>query len=252
MRPRWLEEREAAIRRFFALPPALPLCPADALPQLTEAQQLGLRQFNLEWHVIPTAEALPFDEAYTARLYPLRPESFNEVGQWAETCAETLRRGHARHQGRVIGVETTLKPRYLPHNQQAYGTVYGFDQSKDPFLGYLGQAHFLTNTRYGHNYASLRRFIEVVNEDWRARALLPPGYRLTICPPAVFNFVGAIFHPEWSETETLELGFYRDAHGNAHCFAVGSNEPGDFSYLSPIELESEWTLLGFRTALVTD
>ena len=81
---------------------------------------------------------------------------------------------------------------------------------------------------------------------------MPRGYRLTICPPAVFNLVGTIFHPEWSETESLELGFYRDEKGNATCYAVGSNEPGDYSYIQRIETESDWTYLGFRVALVQD
>ncbi len=110
----------------------------------------------------------------------------------------------------------------------------------------------VNGTRYAHNYVSLRAFVTVVNDDWRARGLLPAGYRATVCPPAVFNLVGTVFHPEWSETETLELGFYRDEQGNATCYAVGSNAPGDYSYVSEVELETDWTLLGFRTALVPE
>ena len=34
--------------------------------------------------------------------------------------------------------------------------------------------------------------------------------------------------------------------------AVGSNAPGDFSYINEVELETDWTLLGFRTALVPE
>ncbi len=59
-----------------------------------------------------------------------------------------------------------------------------------------------------------------------------------------------IRHREWSLTESLELGFYRDEKGNAKCYAVGSNAPNDFSYISEIETASDWTYLGFRTALV--
>jgi len=252
MEPAWLEEREAVIRRFFDLPPDALLSAEKFVPRMTDAQQSHLRRFNFEWHVIPSTDVLPMDEAYLNRLYPLRPGNFDKVGHWAESCSAALRRGHTRHQGRIIGVETTLKPHYLPRNQQAYGTVYGFDQTKDPLRDYFGQAELLTNTRYGHSYTSLRHFVNLVNEEWQARKLLPPDYRFTICPPAIFNLVGTLFHPEWSDTETLELGFYRDAHDNAHCFAVGSNTPGDFSYINPIELESEWTLLGFRAALVID
>jgi hypothetical protein len=252
MRPAWLKEKEEVLRRFFDLSPDLPLCDEKFVPHLTDIQRANLQRFNLEWHLIPPAEVVPMDETYINRLYPLRPGSFDEVGQWEESCAEALRQGHARHQGRVICIETTLKPSYLPHDQQSYGTRYGFDQTKDPFRDYMGRAELLTSTRYGHSYTTLRRFVTLVNEEWQARGWLPPGYRFTFCPPAVFNLVGTLFHPEWSDTESLELGFYRDAHGNAHCFAVGSNAPGDFSYISPVELESEWTLLGFRAALVID
>ena len=81
---------------------------------------------------------------------------------------------------------------------------------------------------------------------------MPRGYLLTICPPVVFNLVGTIFHPEWSRTESLELGFYRAQNNNAKCYAVGSNAPEDFSYIKEVESESDWTLLGFRTALVPE
>ena len=81
---------------------------------------------------------------------------------------------------------------------------------------------------------------------------MPDGYRLTICPPVIFNLIGTIFHPEWSRTESLELGFYRDENTNAKCYAVGSNAPEDFSYIHEIETESDWALLGFRTALVPE
>jgi putative ATPase len=43
---------------------------------------------------------------------------------------------------------------------------------------------------------------------------------------------------------------YRDENGNAKCYAVGSNAPDDFSYIQEVETEADWTLLGFRTALV--
>jgi hypothetical protein len=116
----------------------------------------------------------------------------------------------------------------------------------------MGRAGMVNGTRYAHNYLSLREFVRVLNEDWRARSLLPEGYRATVCPPAVFNLVGTLFHPEWSETETLELGFYRDGQGNATCYAVGSNAPCDFSYVRVIEGEDEWALAGFRIALVPE
>jgi hypothetical protein len=117
-------------------------------------------------------------------------------------------------------------------------------------MTYLGDSASLTRSRFGHNYQSLRKLIEHMNQDWRRKELMPRGYRLTICPPAVFNLIGTVFHSEWSETETLEVGFYRDEHNNAKCYELGSDRPGDFSYICEIEAESEWQLVGFRLALV--
>jgi hypothetical protein len=178
--------------------------------------------------------------------------NFAKQGTHNQSCRAALVRGHSRHQGRIIGVEITQKPKYLPGNRQSYGTPYGFDSTADPFAQYLGRAGFLTGTRFAHNYASLRELVNIINDAWRKLSLLPRGYRLTICPPAVFNLIGTVFHREWSETESLELGFYRDDHGNAKCYAVGPNAPGDFSYIHEIETDSDWTLLGFRTALVPE
>jgi hypothetical protein len=250
----WQEDRTKKLREFFALGAGRELVETGTAAkfELSPEADAGLRHFNIEWHVVPAAEAVPFDDDYLARLYPSAPRDFNRPREHGHTYREQLLRGHAKHQGRVVGVETTLKPRYLPGNRQFYGTTYGHDAAADPFAPYMGRAGMMNGTRFAHNYLSLRTFLNVVNEDWRARRLLPAGYRVTVCPPAVFNLVGTIFHPEWSQTETLELGFYRDEQGNATCFAVGSNAPGDFSYLNEVEGEAEWSLMGFRLALVSD
>jgi hypothetical protein len=244
----WMEDRLARLRRFFDLAPATVLLKNQSAAPVPEQ----LARFNIEWHIIPDADAVPFDEAYVKRLYPMCARTLANSQAHSTRCLEALMTGHARHQGRILGIETTQKPRYLPGNRQHYGTMYGFDSMADPFAVYLGRARLDSGTRYAHHYASLREFIDVVNADWRARGRMPAGYRLTICPPAVFNLIGAVFHPEWSATETLELGFYRDDHGNAKCYAVGSNGPDDFSYIHQIETNSDWTLLGFRLALVPD
>ncbi|HAF15818.1 MAG TPA: hypothetical protein DCK99_19415 [Blastocatellia bacterium] len=212
----------------------------------------GLARFNIEWHVIPSAREVPLDDAYMARLYPDAPRDFSNEREHGPAYREHIIKGHQQYQGRVVGVETTQKPRYLPENRQFYGSLYGQDASKDPYAVYMGRAGMMNGTRYAHNYLSLREFIRVVNEDWRARKLLPEGYLVTVCPPAVFNLVGTIFYPEWSETETLELGFYLDDQGNATCYAVGSNGPGDFSFIDEVEGEGEWSLMGFRVALVPE
>jgi hypothetical protein len=249
----WMEERSGRLRDFFGLSAEAELLSPEATgfesgPEATE----GLRHFNIEWHVIPSATALPLDDAYAARLYPTATRDFAKAREHGQSYRERIFEGHARHQGQVVGIETTRKPHYLPGNRQADGSIYGHDASADPFAPYMGRAGMVNGTRYAHNYLSLREFIRVLNEDWRARALMPEGYRATVCPPAVFNLVGTLFHPEWSETETLELGFYRDGQGNATCYAVGSNAPGDFSYVRIIEGEEEWALAGFRVALVPE
>jgi hypothetical protein len=248
-----LEERLKRLRAFFELRADAEIIDAESSklesqPEVTE----GLGHFNIEWHVIPSASTVPLDEAYMARLYPSAPRDFTGAHDAGAGYRDRIVRGHRQHQGRIIGVETTPKPRYLPGNRQFYGTPFGHDASADPFAAYMGRAGMVNGTRYDHNYLSLREFIGVVGADWRARSILPAGYRVTVCPPVVFNLVGTIFHPEWSDTETLELGFYRDEQGNATCYAVGSNAPGDFSYINEVEGEDEWSLMGFRVALVPE
>jgi hypothetical protein len=249
----WIEERSRKLREFFELVAEAELiAPQASKFELRPEVAEGLRHFNIEWHVIPSAEVLPLDDSYLARLYPRAPGDFTQAHEPGASYREQLVRGHRQHQGRIVGVETTPKPRYLPGNRQFYGSPYGHDPSADPFAAYMGRAGMVNGTRYAHNYLSLRAFITVVSKDWRARSILPAGYRVTVCPPVVFNLVGTVFHPEWSETETLELGFYRDEHGNATCYAVGSNAPGDFSYINEVEGEDEWSLMGFRVALVPE
>ncbi|MCA1556067.1 MAG: hypothetical protein LC747_05195 [Acidobacteria bacterium] len=249
----WQAERDGKLREFFGLDASREIVAGDAEKfELTDEMAVGLAHFNIEWHLIPSAETVPLDDAYMARLYPSAPRDFTKTREHGQSYREQLFNGHKNHQGRIIGVEMTRKPRYIPGDRQFYGTAYGHDPTADPFAPYMGRAGMMNGTRYGHNYLSLREFLRVVNEDWRARLLLPAGYRATVCPPAVFNLVGTLFHSEWSETETLELGFYRDARGNATCFAVGSNAPRDYSYINEIEGEAEWSLMGFRLALVPE
>ena len=248
-----VDERIKTLREFFGCAQNKETIASEAAKfDLSAEVTQGLERFNIEWHTIPSAEEVPLDDAYMTRLYPGAPRDFSNEREHGPAYREHIIKGHRQHQGRVVGVETTQKPRYLPGNRQFYGSVYGQDASKDPYALYMGRAGMMNGTRYAHNYLSLREFIRVVNEDWRARKLLPADYRVTVCPPAIFNLVGTIFHPEWSDTETLELGFYLDDRDNATCYAVGSNAPGDFSYINQVEGEGEWSLMGFRVALVPD
>ncbi len=249
----WMTERDNKLREFFALDTRTEIISPGTVEAFGVSPLVSehLKKFNLEWHIVPSADAVQIDtEDYRSRLYPtLRIDSTNRDYQKTSSY-RAITKGHERHQGKIIAVETTLKPRYLPNNRQYYGTQYGFDSKTDPFSVYFGAAKIVSGTRYAHNYNTLRQFINLVNKDWNERDLMPKGFRLTICPPVVFNLIGKIFHPQWSATESLELGFYRDENGNAKCYAVGSNAPGDFSYIN--EVEADWTLLGFRTALVPE
>lgn len=251
----WIEDRQSKLRDFFGLDRQAELVPRATLETFNVSPEISehLRKFNIEWHVIPSAEAIHIDTAdYRARLYPMLKFDASNHDYKKTSSYRAIMSGHERHQGRIIGVETTPKPKYLPENRQFYGTQYGFEPSADPFAAYFGQAKMMSGTRYAHNYRSLRNMVNFITEDWTKRGLMPSGYRLTICPPVVFNLIGKIFHSEWSQTESLELGFYRDENNNAKCYAVGSNAPGDFSYIHEIETESDWALLGFRTALVPE
>jgi len=248
-----LHEREATLRQFFALAPNVPLRREDApIPDVSSTVAAHLARFNLEWHIIPAADAVPLDEKYFTRLYPTRPRTFTQPDYHGESLQTTLTRSHRRHQGLLLAIESTRKPRYRQNNRQFYGTLYGHDATADPFASYLSQAGFTNSTRYAHTYVPVREFVTLVTNDWRARGLLPRGYRLTVCSPTILNLIGMVFHPEWSESESLELGFYRDEKGNGHCFTVGSNMPGDFSYLQHIETSADWTYLGFRLMLVPE
>lgn len=251
----WIEDRQSRLREFFELDDQVELIPRQTIESFSVLPAVSehLRKFNIEWHVIPSAQTVPIDtEDYRRRLYPMLKFDASNPDYKKTSSYRAIMDGHERHQGRIIGVETTPKPKYLPENRQFYGTPYGFDPKADPFAAYFGQAKMMSGTRYAHNYRSLRNLVNLITEDWSKRGLMPRGYRLTICPPVVFNLIGTVFHPEWSQTEPLELGFYRDEHNNAKCYAVGSNAPGDFSYIHEIETESDWALLGFRAAIVPE
>ncbi len=251
----WIGEREKRLREFFDLSDAAHLIAPEAKENFNVSEQIAkhLERFNIEWHIVPAEDAVPIDTGdYRARLYPnLKLDSASREYQKTDSY-QAITGGHRRHQGKIIGVETTQKPKYLPNNRQFYGTVYGFEAKADPFAAYLGRANFTSGTRFAHDYTSLRNFVNIVTEEWKTRGLMPEGYRLTICPPVVFNLVGNVFHREWSATESLELGFYRDQAGNAKCYAVGSNAPDDFSFIREVETNADWTFLGFRTVLVPE
>jgi hypothetical protein len=246
----WLQARRRRLSEFFDGRETDSWNSQSVRPQLSEEQEKNLALVNLEWHIVPPADVLPLDQEYFERMYPLRAHNFAHAAGHHPNYSQVLREGHARQQGHLVAIETTPKPDYLPGNVQQYGSLYGFESTAEPFAEYIGRAGFHNGTRYDHTYASLHLLIKIINEDWNERGLMPEGFRLTICPPALWNFIGTIFHPEWSQTQPLEMGFYRDEGGNALCYALGSNQPGDYSYIRRLEQNANWSLMGFRTALL--
>jgi len=214
-----------------------------------------LADFNIEWYVIPPSSLVPFDSEYLLKMYARRSPAFDEARYEALSIRQMLESAHQRVQGTIVGIESTEKPYYVPGNPSFYGTRYGLDPTFDPFRMYFERAGLKSgprfiNSRFAHTPATLRSLGEIVNGDWRSRDLVPPGYELTVCPPTVFNLVGMLFHPEWSQTATLELSAYWDDRGNAVGLAVGSHGPGDFSYVRSVESDADLSQLGFRVALV--
>ena len=250
----WIKDREKKYREFFNLDSDTEIIKREEAEafDVSEKTARHLEFFNIEWHIIPSEESVPImNETYGKRMFPLIKREVNPNEYKKTSSYRAILSGHQRHQGRIVGIETTMKPKYLPQNNQQYSTAYGFEAG-DPFAPYMGKVGFATGSRYGHNYSNLRKLVNYIDDDWKKRGLMPEGFRVTICPPVIFNLIGTVFHPEWSETESLELGFYRDESGNANCYIVGSNARGDFSYIDEIDTASNWTYLGFRMAVVPD
>src|SRR4051794_18810288 len=100
----WLEQRSNRLREFFGLNADRNLISSQQDPhiELTESVAAHLAQFNLEWHVIPSEDAVSVEhELYRERLYPtvrLDPELYD----YRRTSSyKAVIGGHRRHQGRI-------------------------------------------------------------------------------------------------------------------------------------------------------
>jgi hypothetical protein len=247
-----LRTRAVAVRQYFGVGADAELLDSPTTrPSLTPTIADHFSILNLEWHVIPSAKVVPFDDRYSHRLYPTAQAPFYSGPSGGHSVRDRLACGHRLHQGRLVAIESTMKPGYLPDAQQAYGSRHGFETAADPLTRYMDQTS-LRATRYGHRFLGLAGFINSLTDNWRRLALMPQGYRVTICPPVLFNLVGTLFHPEWSQTASLEVGFYWEPEGRARCYAVGPNGDGDFSYVRPIESASDFRMLGFRIAVIPE
>src|ERR1051325_8124597 len=72
-----LEEREARLREALELDEGAPLLAADARVRASSLEPSEhLDYFNIEWHVVPSEEAAPFDDSYVGRFYPTAARDF--------------------------------------------------------------------------------------------------------------------------------------------------------------------------------
>ena len=91
----WMEERSERLREFFGLGADAELVTADVAEFEPRAESLeGLRHFHMEWHVIPSAGAVPLDDAYFSRLYPTAPRDFAEPREHKASYLDAITRGH--------------------------------------------------------------------------------------------------------------------------------------------------------------
>lgn len=75
----WLRIRETVLRDYFGVSAETELLdPSTRVSRVTDPLAAHLDMFNLEWHVIPSAIAVPFDDQYSARLYRRAPATFRE------------------------------------------------------------------------------------------------------------------------------------------------------------------------------
>ncbi|NEL61283.1 hypothetical protein G3V73_23790, partial [Escherichia coli] len=69
----WIAEREKTLREFFELDSEIELIPRQAAESFDVSPKVAehLARFNIEWHIIPSAEIIHIDtEDYQKRLYP--------------------------------------------------------------------------------------------------------------------------------------------------------------------------------------
>jgi len=77
----------------------------------------------------------------------------------------------------------------------------------------------------------------------------------------IFVFGSSITSSYWNGAATYYRGIYKQLHSLGHevTFAEPDaygrqqkRDAGDFSYVNEVELETDWTLAGFRMALVPE
>ena len=117
----WITDRESKLREFFELDSSTEIVsPAEADSfDVSENIREHLERFNLEWHIIPSEAAVSIEDAtYRKRLYAQLKRELPPVEHKKMSSYRAVIDGHRRHQGRIIAVETTAKPKCLPHAEQ--------------------------------------------------------------------------------------------------------------------------------------
>ncbi|HYJ46853.1 MAG TPA: hypothetical protein VEV81_09590, partial [Pyrinomonadaceae bacterium] len=103
-----LTKKAERLREAFNLTPhAQLLAPEAKEPVLPAPMVEQLSRFNIEWHIIPSNESVPMDDVYMARFYPMAQRGFTQPREHAASYRDVLIKGHRKHQGQIIGVETT-------------------------------------------------------------------------------------------------------------------------------------------------
>ena len=106
---KWIETRSERLAAFLGRPLDTLWITDDAvMPEISTETEQHLSRLNFEWHIIPTNEAMPLNEAYYDRLYRMRPPYFSSGRIHSRSMRSMFEAGHARHQGKIIAVETRV------------------------------------------------------------------------------------------------------------------------------------------------
>src|ERR1043165_10283388 len=94
-----LAEMEARLREALSIGEGTGLLSDDARERAGRLEPSEhLDYFHMEWHIVPSADALPFDDSYVERFYPRAPRDFEHERLHAPSYRGAIARGHRIHQ----------------------------------------------------------------------------------------------------------------------------------------------------------
>ncbi len=100
----WINDRELKLRDFFEIASNTELISPQTVESFDVSPNVAehLQKHNIEWHVIPSANAVPIDtDDYRARLYPMLKFDTANRDYQKTASYRAIMSGHERHQGRV-------------------------------------------------------------------------------------------------------------------------------------------------------